>query len=116
MKYHTNLNYMKKTQSKKLNSTSLSKLRQLKRQEKMYGTVTIGSRGQIVIPVKARRDFNLATGEQVLIVGNKLTGILGMVKAENLSDFVNKMLKHLTAMGVSEDIREKFKEMFGSIK
>ena len=36
---------------------------------KFYGSTTVGARGQVVIPIKARRDFKLKPGEDLLVSG-----------------------------------------------
>jgi AbrB family looped-hinge helix DNA binding protein len=117
MKYHTEFKFMSKTavkpKIKPLNPAKLEKLRQFSQHEKLYGTAVIGSRGQIVIPAKARQDFGLKTGGQLLIIGNKAGGMLGVVKAENLGEFVNKMIKHLTEMGAGGDAEERVLKLFG---
>ncbi|MEJ2740604.1 MAG: AbrB/MazE/SpoVT family DNA-binding domain-containing protein, partial [Dehalococcoidia bacterium] len=38
--------------------------------KKFYGSVTIGERGQIVIPVEARKDFGMKPGDKLLIFGD----------------------------------------------
>jgi AbrB family looped-hinge helix DNA binding protein len=74
---------------------------------KIYGTATIGARGQIVIPAKARQDFNLGTGAQLFIIGNKPAGMLGLVQAENLAALVDRMINHLTEMGADREIKDR---------
>lgn len=34
-----------------------------------YGSTTVGERGQVVIPIKARRDFKIKSGEELLVTG-----------------------------------------------
>jgi len=43
-----------------------------------YGSVTVSERGQIVIPADARRDFNIKTGDKLLVMGDLERG-LGIV-------------------------------------
>ena len=40
----------------------------------MFGVVTVGEKGQIVIPVRARRMFGIAPGSQLMILGEEGTG------------------------------------------
>jgi AbrB family looped-hinge helix DNA binding protein len=42
---------------------------------KFYGSVTIGERGQIVIPVDARKDFGMQPGDKLLVFGDLERGI-----------------------------------------
>lgn len=40
-----------------------------------FGMVTVGDKGQIVIPAKARKVFNIKAGEQMLVLGDEEQGI-----------------------------------------
>ncbi len=41
----------------------------------MFGLVTVGDKGQIVIPVRARRVFNINPGDQLMVLGDENSGI-----------------------------------------
>ncbi len=41
----------------------------------MFGPVTVGDKGQIVIPVKARRVFNIQPGDQLMVLGDEERGL-----------------------------------------
>ena len=41
----------------------------------MFGVVTVGDKGQIVIPVRARRVFNINPGDQLLVLGDENRGL-----------------------------------------
>ena len=41
----------------------------------MFGVVTVGDKGQIVIPVRARRLFNINPGDQLMVLGDENRGI-----------------------------------------
>jgi AbrB family looped-hinge helix DNA binding protein len=43
--------------------------------KKFYGSVTVSERGQIVIPVDARKDFNIKTGDKLLVFGDMERGL-----------------------------------------
>ena len=43
--------------------------------KKFYGSVTVSERGQIVIPVDARKDFGIKTGDKLLVFGDQERGI-----------------------------------------
>jgi AbrB family looped-hinge helix DNA binding protein len=47
----------------------------------MFGVVTVGDKGQIVIPVRARRVFNINPGDQLMVLGDENSGI-ALVNAE----------------------------------
>lgn len=66
----------------------------------LWGTVTIGSKGQIVIPKAARDTFNLKDGDRLVVLGDETKGI-ALVKAV---DFEEKMQK---ALYLSQQIADK---------
>ena len=41
----------------------------------MFGMVTVGDKGQIVIPVRARRIFHIQPGDQLMVVGDEDRGL-----------------------------------------
>lgn len=41
----------------------------------MFGVVTVGDKGQIVIPVRARRVFNINPGDQLMVLGDENSGL-----------------------------------------
>ena len=47
----------------------------------MFGMVTVGDKGQIVIPVRARRVFNINPGDQLLVLGDEDRGGLALMDA-----------------------------------
>ena len=58
----------------------------------IWGTVTVGERGQIVIPKAARETFDLAAGSRLVVLGDEAEGI-ALVKAERFEDRLNQMLR-----------------------
>ncbi|MBO5999685.1 MAG: helix-turn-helix domain-containing protein [Lachnospiraceae bacterium] len=60
----------------------------------IFGVVTVGDKGQIVIPAKARKLFGIAPGDQLLVLGDEAQG-LEVVKAEgflSMSDTIRKII------------------------
>ncbi len=60
-----------------------------------YGSVTVGERGQVVIPAKARRDYNIENGDQLLIMGHPSKHGLMMLKVEAIREFLTVMTESL---------------------
>ncbi len=58
------------------------------------GTVTVGERGQIVIPKKARDYFDIQPGDQLVVLGDKDKGIT-IFKAGGLEEFANFILNNV---------------------
>jgi AbrB family looped-hinge helix DNA binding protein len=61
----------------------------------IYGTVKVGDRGQVVIPSKARKDLNIKPGDLLLVMAGKKRRGLGMVKADTMREFVNRIMQGL---------------------
>lgn len=47
----------------------------------LFGVVTVGEKGQIVIPAKARKIFDLSSGDQLVVLGDERQGI-ALIKSE----------------------------------
>lgn len=60
--------------------------------KKLYGTATVGTKGQVVIPADAREDLNIQTGDRLYVVGSEKGKFVGFIKEEQL----RKMIDHLT--------------------
>ncbi len=50
-------------------------MEQEKKDKKFYGSVTVSERGQVVIPIEARKDFDIKTGDKLLVFGDLERGI-----------------------------------------
>ena len=57
-----------------------------------FGSVKVGTRGQIVIPQEAREVFNIKSGDQILIFGDISKG-LGLIKASKLNQIATRFFK-----------------------
>ncbi|MGL6198864.1 MAG: AbrB/MazE/SpoVT family DNA-binding domain-containing protein [Lachnospiraceae bacterium] len=60
----------------------------------MFGIVTVGERGQIVIPKKARTLFDIKPGDSMMILGNEEGQFpgLAMIKNDIYMDIIEKLL------------------------
>lgn len=54
----------------------------------LFGAVTVGEKGQIVIPVKARKIFGINPGDSLIVLGDEQQG-LALIK----TDFFMEMLE-----------------------
>lgn len=63
-------------------------------QSEFYGTASVGTKGQIVIPNEARKKFNIKAGDQLVIFGGE-NGVLAVMKSEMLNDLLNGLSKHI---------------------
>lgn len=63
----------------------------------LFGVVTVGDKGQIVIPAKARKIFEISPGDQVVVLGDEMQG-LAIIKSEKflvLADAVRSSMTEL---------------------
>ena len=59
----------------------------------LFGMVTVGDKGQIVIPAKARKLFDISPGDQLVVLGDESQG-MAIMKAKdflNLANIVRKI-------------------------
>ena len=99
-------------QKKKPSPELVARYNRIHRGDRLYGTTTIGERGQIVIPAEARKEFGLKPGDQVIAFGNKVGKVLTFIKADNLGDFVAMVLDHLSGSGLEENFKAHFTKIF----
>ena len=60
--------------------------------EKMfYGTVTVGERGQVVIPAEARKAFNIETGDKLLVFAHPSDKGVALVKIGAVERFIEML-------------------------
>ncbi len=63
---------------------------------KFYGAVTIGERGQVVIPIEARKELGLEPAAKLLVFGGPRNDVLIFAKAEAMTEFLGKAMTLLT--------------------
>lgn len=60
--------------------------------KKLYGTATVGTKGQIVIPADARQEIGIETGDRLYVIGSPDKKFVGFLKEEQLREYI----AHLT--------------------
>jgi AbrB family looped-hinge helix DNA binding protein len=73
------------------------KTEKLHRREMVYGTTTIGEKGQVVIPAEARRALGLVPGEKLLVFGMGRE-MLALAKLSNLERFASHLASRVEAI------------------
>ena len=58
----------------------------------MFGVVTVGEKGQIILPAKARRVFRIETGDRLLVLGDEAQGI-AIMKEDSLLNVIKNLRK-----------------------
>lgn len=56
-----------------------------------YGTVTVGERGQIVIPAEARSQEGIEPGDKLLVFAHPGRGGLSILKMSNIREFARAL-------------------------
>jgi len=65
----------------------------------LYGVVTVGERGQIVIPAEARKDLSLNPGDRLVVLEHPFhhEGLV-LFKAQHIESIVQRTLAGLTRL------------------
>lgn len=63
--------------------------------KKMYGTATVGAKGQIVIPAEARDELGIAPGDKLYIAGSSTKKVLFCLKEEQFHEMLHKLTEHV---------------------
>ena len=58
----------------------------------LFGVVTIGEKGQIIIPAKARKLFGFKAGDQLAVLGDEASG-LALIPAEGFLEILAQIRK-----------------------
>ena len=78
--------------------------------KKLFGTATVGSKGQVVIPAEAREELNIKAGDRLYVVGSPDGGFLGLLKEDSLEQIMQHMtsqIENFRAMKNKQDKNEK---------
>lgn len=59
----------------------------------IFGVVTVGEKGQIVIPQKARKIFNIQPGDRLVVLGDESQG-LAMIPEMGITEIWNAFRNH----------------------
>jgi AbrB family looped-hinge helix DNA binding protein len=80
--------------------------------DRFYGTTTMGARGQLVIPALARKELKLNPGDQLAVMG-KFGKVLGLMKTDQMAEFVETIMKNLSGTGMEGEFKKNFEATFG---
>ena len=68
-------------------------------QGKAYGIVTIGERGQLVIPAELRKTFKIKTGDQLMVFAKNDIKMINMMPCTDFSEFITQAKKMINRLG-----------------
>jgi AbrB family looped-hinge helix DNA binding protein len=59
--------------------------------KKLYGTATVGTKGQVVIPASAREELGINVGDRLYVIGSPNHGVIALLQEGQLEKFIEKM-------------------------
>lgn len=62
---------------------------------RLYGTVKVGERGQVVIPAKARKELDIKPGDLLFVMAGRNRRGIAMVKADAMKELAEKIMQGL---------------------
>lgn len=69
-----------------------------------YGSTTVGERGQIVLPVKLRKDFEIKKGDKLLVIVDPHGSRINLVNPDTMNKFLDIMSENIN------EIKSKIKK------
>jgi len=66
-----------------------------KRETRIYGTVKVGDRGQVVIPAEARKELEIKSGDLLFVMAGRNRRGIAMVKADTMRELAEKIMQGL---------------------
>ncbi len=66
--------------------------------KKLYGTATVGTKGQIVIPASAREELGINTSDRLYVVGSPVKGVVMLLQESKLEEFIEQMNLHVQTL------------------
>ncbi|MBI2843942.1 MAG: AbrB/MazE/SpoVT family DNA-binding domain-containing protein [Armatimonadetes bacterium] len=76
--------------------------------EQFFGAVTVGERGQVVIPADARKKLDINPGDKLLVMGHPYGAGVVLAKIESMREFLSSFLEGLS--GVERTIQDDGQE------
>jgi len=66
-------------------------MKNLHEDKRLYGTATVGTKGQIVIPAEAREELGFEAGDKLYIVGSAKKKVLICLGEDQLREMIAKL-------------------------
>jgi AbrB family looped-hinge helix DNA binding protein len=74
---------------------------------RLYGTVRVGDRGQVVIPAEARKELNIKPGDLLFVMSGRNRRGIAMVKADAVKKFAERIMQGLETTEASAEEETK---------
>jgi AbrB family looped-hinge helix DNA binding protein len=72
---------------------------------KLWGTATVGAKGQVVIPAEARTELDIKEGDKLIVMGRGPKGGLIFIKAEAVEQMMQNVQSDLAEIRKSTQIK-----------
>jgi AbrB family looped-hinge helix DNA binding protein len=76
-------------------------------EKKLFGTATVGTKGQIVIPADAREQMGIKQGDRLYVIGSAEGGALALLKEDQIEQFIEKLNLHLESLKELKESKDK---------
>ena len=73
----------------------------MKKYPKIYGTVTVGTKGQIVIPSETRRSLKIKPGDKLIVFSGPSHAkgkIFSVIPADEFVQFLSRIQEHISTL------------------
>ncbi len=71
--------------------------------KKLYGTATVGTKGQVVIPADARKVLDIKEGDRLYVIGSEKGGWVGFLPEEQLETMIGHLTQSLETFNKVKD-------------
>jgi len=65
---------------------------------KVYGTATVGERGQLVIPAELRKALRIKSGDQLMVFAKPDRRVINLMPSEDFSRFLERASKLISKL------------------
>ncbi|MFH0790130.1 MAG: AbrB/MazE/SpoVT family DNA-binding domain-containing protein [Candidatus Omnitrophota bacterium] len=65
---------------------------------KVYGAVTVGERGQLVIPAELRKAFHIKSGDQLMVFAKPDKRVINLMTTKDFSQFLAQAEKMISRL------------------
>jgi len=73
--------------------------------KKLYGSATVGTKGQVVIPAEAREAMGIQPGDKLYVFGSD--HFVGLLNEEKFREMLDRITEHADA---ARDLKEKLEQ------
>ncbi len=77
-------------------------------QKRLYGTATVGTKGQIVIPADAREELNIQPGDRLYVLGSMHGSGVVLLKEDMIEQIVEQMSAQIDGFREAKKQNDQF--------